>query len=36
MIDAMQSRIESFELDEDGLELLGNEDEDEMYSVFDR
>lgn len=36
VIDAMQSHIESFELDEDGLELLGNEDEDEMYSVFDR
>lgn len=35
VIDAMQASAESFELDEEGLELLGNEDEDDLYSVFD-
>lgn len=35
VIDAMQFDAGSLELDDDGLELLGNEDEDDLYSVFD-
>lgn len=35
VIDALQTRAESLELDEEGLELLGNEDEDDLFSVYD-
>lgn len=35
VVDAMKARAEGLELDEEGLELLGNEDEDELYGIFD-